>query len=123
MPASEKLHVLARYQINFFRRHPNFGRLYLRSSAIVLGDVETRIDQLVSGRYAEAMKLQCEMFRAGQRDGTFKPGDPLVLARLFSAMVSAFQGVDLDVTTPDEPTHAPMTVEQFLEYVDGAFRA
>ena len=117
----DQMHRLADYQIDFFRRHPNFGRLYLRSSALALGEMETRINQLVSDRYAEAMKLQSEMFRAGQRDGTFRAGDPLVVAHLFSAMVSAFQGIDLDVIGPDEPAHASMSVEQFHEYLDGAF--
>lgn len=119
----QQMHRLADYQINFFREHPNFGRLYLRSSAVALGDIESKINELVSDRYAEAMKLQRDMFRTGQRDGTFRPGDPLVVAHLFSAMVSAFQGIDLDVIGAGEPAHAPMSEEQFHEFLDGAFTA
>ena len=48
---------------------PNFGRLYLHASGIVLGEMETKIDELVADRYAEAMELQRAMFRAGQRAG------------------------------------------------------
>jgi TetR/AcrR family transcriptional regulator len=109
----ELMHRLADYQIEFFRRHPNFGRLYLRSSAVALGDMESKLNQLVSDGYAEAMKLQGNMFRAGQRDGTFRAGDPLVVAHLFSALVSAFQRTDLD--------NGPMPLEQFHEFLDGAF--
>src|SRR4051812_42532554 len=61
-PPLEQLHALADYQVSFFRLHPNFGRLYLRTSAVVLGDLETKLDALVAGRYAEAMTLQTEMF-------------------------------------------------------------
>ena len=114
-PPVEQLHALADYQIDFFRNHTNFGRLYLHTSAIVLGDVETKIDELVADRYAEAMKLQADMFRAGQRDGTLRSGDPVVVARLFSAMVSAFQETDL--------AGGPMTAEAFHLFLDGAFRA
>jgi AcrR family transcriptional regulator len=111
----EQLHALAHYQIEFFREHPNFGRLYLHTSAVVLGDVETKIDELVADRYDEAMQLQSDMFRAGQHDGTLRKGDPAVVARLFSAMVAAFQSTDLAA--------GRMTDEQFHEFLDGAFRA
>ena len=70
-PPLDQLHALADYQVNFFRTHPNFGRLYLHTSAVVLGDLETKLDTLVADRYAEAMQLQRDMFRAGQRDGSF----------------------------------------------------
>jgi AcrR family transcriptional regulator len=114
-PPPEQMHALADYQVKFFREHPNFGRLYLHTSAVVLGDVETKIDALVADRYAEAMKLQCDMFRAGQRDGSLREGDPAVVARLFSAMVAAFQSTDL--------AGGPMTAERFHDFLDGAFRA
>jgi AcrR family transcriptional regulator len=113
-PPPEQMHALADYQVNFFREHPNFGRLYLHTSAVVLGDLETRIDALVADRYAEAMQLQHDMFRAGQRDGSLRNGDPAVVARLFSSMVAAFQSTDL--------SGGPMTPEQFHAFLDGAFR-
>jgi len=112
-PPVEQLHALADYQVNFFRQHPNFGRLYLHTSAVVLGALETKLDALVADRYAEAMELQCDMFRAGQRDGTLRKGDPATVARLFSALVAAFQSTDLGVGS--------MTVEHFHEFLDGAF--
>ena len=84
--------------------HPNFGRLYLHTSAVVLGDLETKIDALVADRYAEAMQLQRDMFRAGQRDGSLRDGDPEVVARLFSAMVAAFQSTDLGAGADDRPS-------------------
>ena len=115
-PPVEQLHALADYQIDFFRTHPNFGRLYLHTSAVVLGDLETKIDDLVADRYAEAMSLQSAMFRAGQRGGSLRSGDPDVVARLFSAMVAAYQSADLAGT-------GTMTVTQFHAFLDGAFRA
>jgi TetR/AcrR family transcriptional regulator len=111
----EQMHRLADYQIDFFRLHPNFGRIYLRSSAVALGEVESRLSDFLSAGYAEAMKLQSDMFRAGQRDGAFRAGDPLVVAHLFSAMVSSFQTAELDLVG------AKMSREQFHEYLDGAF--
>ncbi len=120
-PAHEQMHRLADYQINFFREHPNFGRLYLRASAVILGDVESKIDQLVADRYAEAVQLQCDMFTAGQRDGTFRAGDPPVVARIFSSMVAAFQGTDLVVMAGAQPSDEAMSVERFHEFLDGAF--
>jgi AcrR family transcriptional regulator len=113
-PPIEQLHELADYQVDFFRSHPKFGRLYLHTSAVVLGDLETKIDALVADRYAEAMELQCDMFRAGQRDGSLRAGDPAVVARLFSAMVAAFQSTDLG--------SGSMTIEEFHSFLDGAFR-
>ena len=61
------------------------------------------------------MKLQADMFRAGQREGTIVAGDPAVVARLFSAMVSAFQSTDLGVGS--------MTVGEFHDFLEGAFGA
>ncbi|HEX2381473.1 MAG TPA: TetR/AcrR family transcriptional regulator [Acidimicrobiales bacterium] len=114
-PPLEQLHTLADYQVDFFRRHPNFGRLYLHTSPVVVGDLETKLDALVADRYAEAMKLQADMFRTGQGEGTIRPGDPAVVARLFSAMVSAFQSTDLGAGS--------MTVGEFHDFLEGAFRA
>jgi len=114
-PPLEQLHALADYQVSFFRVHPNFGRLYLHTSAVVLGDLETKLDVLVADRYVEAMTLQTEMFQAGQRDGTLRAADPAVVARLFSAMVAAFQSTDLGAGS--------MTVDEFHHFLDGAFAA
>jgi AcrR family transcriptional regulator len=120
-PPREQLHALADYQITFFREHPNFGRLYLHASAVVLGDVETKLDELVADRYREAMQLQCDMFRAGQRAGTLRAGDPAVVARLFSALVAAFQSTDLGGAETVTPDPGPMSVEAFHTFLDGAF--
>src|SRR4051794_10846545 len=35
-PPRQQLHDLANFQLEFFRSHPNFGRLFLRASAVVL---------------------------------------------------------------------------------------
>ena len=38
----ETLHRLADYQVQFFREHANFGRLYLRGSGATLGELASR---------------------------------------------------------------------------------
>ncbi|HEX9681702.1 MAG TPA: TetR/AcrR family transcriptional regulator [Acidimicrobiales bacterium] len=118
-PPRDQLHRLATYQIEFMREHPNFGRLYLRDSAVVVGEVESKIDHAVADRYSEAMRLQAELFASGQEAGVFRDGDTSVLARFFSALVAAFQASDPIVMNG---TGGPgMAVDDFLTIVDGAF--
>ena len=42
------------------------------------------------------MGLHADLFRRGQRSGDLRTGDPEVLARLLSGMVTAFQAIDVD---------------------------
>ena len=39
--------------------------------------------------YDDAMALQADVFSGGQADGSLRGGDPDVLARLFSGVISA----------------------------------
>ncbi|MET1001001.1 MAG: TetR/AcrR family transcriptional regulator, partial [Acidimicrobiia bacterium] len=107
------LHRLAGYQVQFFREHTNFGRLYLRGSGATLGDLITKTDQAVVENYTEAMNLQTKLFRDGQDAGELRDGDPEVLAVLFSGLVAAFQSTDIS----DER----MTLAELHEILDGAF--
>lgn len=120
-PPGEQLHHLARFQIEYMRRHPNFGRLYLRNSSVVVGEVESTIDQAVADRYAEAMRLQAELFTNGQAVGVFREGEPTVLARLFSGLVAAYQATDPVVMEGAADESGSLPLEAFLEVVDGAF--
>jgi TetR/AcrR family transcriptional regulator len=118
----EKVRRLATYEIEFFRKHANFGRLFLRSTGVTLGDLESKIDQAVTDNFAEAMNLQAKLFGEGQETGELRDGDPEVLAYLFSGLVSAFQTVDPVVATGGGVNTERMAVNDFLDIVDAAFR-
>ena len=84
----DQLHSLVDFQVGFFRAHPHFGRLYLRDAGSL------RDARVVDERYEAAFALEAALVRRGQAAGRFHPGDPEVLARLFSGLVSSFQAVD-----------------------------
>lgn len=94
----DAMHRLAGYQVRFFREHASFGRLFLRSTGVTLGDLDSKIDQTLHENYTEAMALQAKLFRAGQDAGELRVGDPDVLAQLFSGLMSAYQASDPLIT-------------------------
>ena len=118
----EQLLALADYQIGFFRHHANFGRLFLRASGVTLGDLESKIDQAVAENFAEAMAMQAKLFRDGQAAGDLRDGDIEVLASLFSGLVSAFQSTDPTVIGNGPPGSEPLSLDEFHEIIEGAFR-
>jgi TetR/AcrR family transcriptional regulator len=115
------LHRLADYQVQFFRAHVNFGRLFLRSSGVTLGDLDSKIDQTQLDNYTEAMNLQAKLFRAGQEAGELRDGDPEVLAMLFSGLVSAYQASDPLIVDPGGPGVERMPLPEFHELLESAF--
>ena len=118
-----QLHALVDLEVGFFRAHPHFARLYLREAGATLTSTNAQIDAVTRGRYDEAMTLQAALFARGQAAGVLRPGDPVVLARLFSGLVAAFQGTDPVIVTgdPTAPERLPLT--ELHAIVDGAFRA
>lgn len=98
----EQLHALVDYEVGFFRRHPRFGRLFLRYSNATMLSTDREIDLVMRERYEEAMALQADLVKRGQRAGLFRTGDPDVLARLFSGLIAAYQSLDPHVVS-DEP--------------------
>jgi len=100
-----QLHALVDFEIGFFRDHPHFGRLYLRYSNAVAVSSDREIDVVVEERYHDAMRLQARLFARGQEMGVMRGGDPQVLARLFSGLISAYQAMDPAVVS-DEPAPA-----------------
>ena len=110
----ETLHQLADYQVQFFREHANFGRLYLRGSGATLGELLNKTDHAVVENYTEAMNLQTKLFRDGQDAGELRDGDPEVLSLMFSGIVSSYQTADV--------TDERMTLAELHEILDGAFR-
>jgi AcrR family transcriptional regulator len=117
-----RLHDLADFQVEFFRTHANFGRLFLRVSGATIGDLESKIDQAAVENYTEAMNLQAKLFRDGQEAGVFRDGDPEVLAMLFSGVLSAYQASDPMVMGAAETAVERMPVEQLHVILDAAFR-
>jgi TetR/AcrR family transcriptional regulator len=119
----QRLHRLVDFEVGFFRRHPHFGRLYLRTSSTTNPVPETRVDRALSDNFGEAMDLQAQLFADGQRAGEFRAGDPHVLARLFSGLVSAYQSVDPAVVREDPGDAERLPVEELHEIVAAAFAA
>jgi AcrR family transcriptional regulator len=116
----DAMHRLADYQVRFFREHPSFGKLFLRSSGVTLGDLDSKIDRTQGDNLAEAMNLQAKLFRSGQDAGELRDGDPEVLAMLFSGIVSAYQASDPLVVGSTIGTER-MSVAELHEVLDGAF--
>jgi AcrR family transcriptional regulator len=116
------MHRLADFQVGFFREHSNFGKLFLRTTGVTLGDLDSKVDRTALENVSEAMTLQSKLFRDGQDAGELREGDPDVLARLFSGLVSAYQASDpLVVGSGDVAIGMP--VEELHEILDAAFSA
>jgi TetR/AcrR family transcriptional regulator len=118
----EQLHALVDFEIGFFRQHPHFGRLYLRYSSAVLQADDREIDVVMRERYDEAMRLQASLIERGQAAGVFRAGDPAVLARLFSGLISAYQALDPAVVA-DEPNLQRLPLSELHDIVERALAA
>ena len=62
----DQLHRLVDFEVGFFRRHPRFGRLYLRYSSATSLSADREIDAAMAANYAESMRLQADLFARGQ---------------------------------------------------------
>jgi AcrR family transcriptional regulator len=113
----EVLLDLARLQIEFHRAHPDFGRLSMQILSCSGGEPMPGFNEDIARGYDEAMTVQADLFARGQRDGTLRSGDPQCLSRLFSAMVTAYHGMDPKVAI----SSLGMPDEILLETVARAF--
>lgn len=86
---------LADWQVGFFRRFPQFGRLVLRGGSIAPPLSDPPDDSRILENFRTSQLMQADLFRRGQRVGELRAGDPLLLARMFSGLVSAFQAAEL----------------------------
>jgi AcrR family transcriptional regulator len=120
-PALEQLHRLVDLEVGFFREHPHFGKLFLRHSSATMLSTERHADAAVVANYDDAMQLQAEVFQRGQKSGAMRKGDPEVLARLFSGLISAYQAMDPAVVSGAEGERFPL--DQLHDLVDSAFKA
>ena len=81
------------------------------------------VDAYIADNYEEAMRLQTELIEQGQRSGAFRTGDPQVLARLFSGIVSAYQALDPAVMSDDPSAEERLPLAELHEVVEAAFAA
>jgi AcrR family transcriptional regulator len=116
----ERLHRLVDFEVGFFRKHPHFGRLYLRTSSITRSSPDSDLDRSLAANFVEAMALQAQLIGEGQEAGQLRPGDPAVLARVLSGMVAAYQSMDPAVVSGD-PAHEALALEDLHAMVEGAF--
>jgi TetR/AcrR family transcriptional regulator len=119
--ALEALHELVDYQIGFFREHPHFGRLYLRSASSTQPGPETPESPDLVANYQKAMTSQADLFARGQETGLLRDGDPVVLGRLFTGLIVAYQSLDPAVVSDDE-TGERLSLDALHQIIDAAFR-
>lgn len=120
-PALDVLHDLVEFEVQFFRDHPRFGRLYLRHSSATLQSIERLADQLMIDNFEESMRLQAGLISRGQAEGTICDGDPAVLARLLSGIVSAFHALDPWVMADEPSPREPMSLDELQALVRRTF--
>ncbi|SEF58925.1 DNA-binding transcriptional regulator, AcrR family [Thermomonospora echinospora] len=119
-PPRRQLLDLADWQVGFFRRFPQFGRLVLRGGAIAPPLSEPPDDSRILENFRASQQMQAELFRRGQQAGQLRAGDPMLLARMFSGLVSAFQTAELDAgQPPDGGERLPLA--QLHEVLEAAF--
>ena len=117
----DQLHRLVDFEVGFFRQHPRFGRLYLRYSSATMLSADREIDLVMQDRYQEAMALQAHLFARGQAGGVLRDGDPEVLARLFSGVISAYQALDPAVVSDDADAPERLGLDGLHALVADAF--
>lgn len=116
-----QLHALIDFEVEFFRTHRQFGRLYLRYANATILSAERQIDLAMRGRYEEAMRLQAALFARGQAAGVFREGDPEVLARLLSGLMAAYQAVDPAVVSDDPEAAERLSLDRLHDIAESAF--
>jgi TetR/AcrR family transcriptional regulator len=121
--ALDQLHRLVDFEVGYFRAHPHFGRLYLRSTRTGMTQSnESPVDDTLGANVESAMAIQTAVFARGQAEGVFRRGDPAVLARLFSGLVAAYQSIDPAVVDADRGAGERLGLADLHEIIDGAFR-
>jgi TetR/AcrR family transcriptional regulator len=118
----DELHRLVDFQVDFFRRHPHFGRLYLRSAGSTMLAPEAPTSDRIAENIRIVVARQTDLFARGQRAGLLRPGDPGVLARLLSGIVQAYQAAD-PLVSGDPGAEGRLTLTDLHAIVDGAFGA
>jgi AcrR family transcriptional regulator len=116
----EQLHRLVDYEVGFFRDHPHFGRLYVRAASAMVPATEMPSAPSLIDNFERAMAIQADLFTRGQKVKEFRDGDPLVLARLLSGLVAAYQSLDPAVVSDDDRSER-LPLATLHDIIDGAF--
>jgi AcrR family transcriptional regulator len=119
-PPFDRLLSVVAFEVGFFRAHPHFGRLYLRTASLSRplpggGDGGQGL-----ATFEETMAAQVGLVRDGQAAGQIRPGDPEALLGLLSGLVLAYLAVDPTVTSGGEDTSERLPLDQFLVMVEDA---
>lgn len=122
-PPIDQLHDLVEFEITFFRTHPHFGRLYLRSAGGQVPPSELTVSGELEENFVRAMNIQADLIARGQAAGQIRAGDPQVLGRLLSGMVSAYQSLDPTVVSDGVDTSERLPLADLHAMVHAAFSA
>jgi TetR/AcrR family transcriptional regulator len=117
----DQLHRLAELQVEFFREHPNFSRLYLQATGSPLFNVKASLGQVAQKRYEAAMGLEAGLFERGQADGSLVEGDPGVLAEIFSGIIRGYQVTDPAATGEGPRATERMSLDDLHALLDRTF--
>ncbi|MBI2703892.1 MAG: TetR/AcrR family transcriptional regulator [Actinobacteria bacterium] len=120
--ATERMHALVDYEVEFFREHRHFGRLYLRTSSINQPAPDLAPADQIAENFRAAMQIQADLFASGQKSGELRAGDPVVLARLFSGLVSAYQSTDPAVMSDGNGGTERLPLGELHAIIEAAFR-
>jgi AcrR family transcriptional regulator len=88
--ALKRMHLLFDAQIDYFKTHPNFYKLFdqvvrSRSWALQFGGAEQS-----SPWYRRALEIEADVFRDGMAAGELIQGDPLIQATILSGIIAAY---------------------------------
>jgi AcrR family transcriptional regulator len=112
---------LVTFQVEWFRAHPHFARLYLRASSpsrLLPGGAEGGgIDT-----FTDVMALERSLFARGQADGSIRAVEPDALIAVLGGMVTAFLSVD-PVVHGGAAAEARIPVAALTDMVVAALRA
>lgn len=117
----DELHALVDFEVGFFRLHPHFGRLYLRSTGSILPTAELPQSDVLTRNFELAMQIQADIFHRGQEAGQLRDGDPQVLGRLLTGLVAAYQSLDPAVVSEHPERAERLPLEALHDIIDGAF--
>jgi TetR/AcrR family transcriptional regulator len=123
-PPRHKLHQFVDYAISFYHQHPNYGRLFLRSSSTAAPNLECTVEAEGYHRLQEARSQLAQLFLEGQYCGEFVNGDSAVLARLFIGLITAYLAADPLIMGDDadvRDVHEGMSLEHFHVMLDRTF--
>jgi hypothetical protein len=84
---------------------------------------DREIDAAMAANYDESMRLQADLFARGQQAGQFRPGDPEVLARLFTGLIASYQALDPAVVSDASDRGERLPLDDLHDLIDRAFTA